>query len=81
MVPPVSPVLAVMLVTVPLPPPVELIVIFPVDAEMLMPGPAFRLRTPVLLTVTLPTVLETLMPKPAMMPVIREPEELIERVS
>jgi hypothetical protein len=54
---------------------------FPVDPEMLIPGPAFRLRTPVLLTVILPTVLETLMPKPAMMPVIREPEELIDRLA
>jgi hypothetical protein len=57
------------------PPPVELMVILPVEPEMEMPDPAVRLSTPVFDMATFPTVLDTLIPRPAMIPVMTPPDE------
>jgi hypothetical protein len=65
MMPPVRPVPAVILVTVPRL--VALIVTVPEEPEILIPVPAMRLVTPVLVTVTLPVELLTEIPGPAAM--------------
>ena len=68
--PPVNPGPVLTCVTVPVPDPVPVIVIFPVDPLREIPDPAVKERTPVFVRVTVPEVPPPDKPVPAITPAI-----------